>query len=353
MSEEEVFIEYDRGHSKVFNPESLSTPTTMQAPRRKIKVRFGGAQINIAHNVTQNVATIKKAIEWAADNEVEYLVTPEGALSGYYTKFADTPEKVDLLQKGLEEVVGYAASKTVGLCLGTMWVEKEPTGFLNRDQIRYYSPTGRFEGAYNKIQLIGADNVVPGTFQPGGGVYGTEEYWGHPATYLMAPKMPQGSFTVGSLICNDAYGESQKGEGIARRALYSYHNRENPAQLVVHSTYGFRGKEIDPTLDPEILEAVRDWHKRHIQQLSYFCNMQFIVVDAASNFGGIPSKYDTCTPSGVCINGKYDKMVPSHGEQFFYHDFNVTLCPMQETNVGSDLSVLELLEKNNPKPEED
>ena len=350
----EEFIEGEKGHSKVLNTEGLRKPTTMAESRVTTKVRFGGAQINVAHDVETNVATIKKAIDWAEENNVDYLVTPEAALSGYYANFADPPEKVNKLLLAEREVVGYAASKTIGLCLGTMWVEKESNGFLHRDQIRYYNPAGNFEGAYNKVQCIAADNVVPGSYLPAGsGIFGTEEYWGHPANYLMCPKFPQGKFVVGSLICNDAYGENNQGESIARRALYSYHNRDNPAQLVVHATYGFRGKEIDENLDPDILEAIRDWHKRHIQQLSYFCNMNFIVVDASSNFGGIPSKYDTCTPSGVVINGKYETIAPSHGEQFFYYDFQVDLCPSKEINLGVDLDALDMLEKRNPKPKED
>ena len=52
-------------------------------------------------------------------------------------------------------------------------------------------------------------------------------------------------------------------------------------------------------------------------------------------------------------NGKYETIAPSHGEQFFYHDFQVDLCPSKEINLGVDLDALDMLEKRNPKPKED
>ena len=51
------------------------------------KIIFGGAQIPVTDNINDNIINISKAIEWAADNQVDYLLTPEGSLSGYVPSF--------------------------------------------------------------------------------------------------------------------------------------------------------------------------------------------------------------------------------------------------------------------------
>ena len=53
----------------------------------KTNIRFGGAQIPVTPFQQKNVKSIKKAIDWAAENNVDYLVTPEASLSGYSTSY--------------------------------------------------------------------------------------------------------------------------------------------------------------------------------------------------------------------------------------------------------------------------
>ena len=48
------------------------------------KIRIAGAQIPINdHSIQYNVNEIKKALDWAADNDVDIIQTPEASLSGY------------------------------------------------------------------------------------------------------------------------------------------------------------------------------------------------------------------------------------------------------------------------------
>ena len=55
---------------------------------KQIPMRFAGAQMPCTPNVEANVKEIKKAIDYAVDNECDFLVTPEGSLSGYdHTSF--------------------------------------------------------------------------------------------------------------------------------------------------------------------------------------------------------------------------------------------------------------------------
>ncbi len=190
---------------------SLEHNKTQSDSGKQIHVRFGGCQIAIAHDVSKNVETLKRAIDWAAENNVEYLITPEGALSGYFAD-ALSDENWPKVQKGEIEIVEYAASKGVGLGLGTFWREDEPQGTINRNQTRFYNWMGNFEGYYNKIRIIESDIVVPGidSSQMGGE---------HVSIDLTPREFPQGTFSVGVLICNDFYGEDPSGVSISRRAL--------------------------------------------------------------------------------------------------------------------------------------
>ena len=46
-------------------------------------IRLAGAQIPVTQDIQYNKKQIFKALDWAKDNQVDHLVTPEGSLSGY------------------------------------------------------------------------------------------------------------------------------------------------------------------------------------------------------------------------------------------------------------------------------
>ena len=45
------------------------------------KIRYAGAQLPCTEHLDRNIKEIKTAINWAAENKVDYLLTPEGSLS--------------------------------------------------------------------------------------------------------------------------------------------------------------------------------------------------------------------------------------------------------------------------------
>jgi predicted amidohydrolase len=317
-------------------------------------VRFAGAQVAVTHDVSKNVETLKRAIDWAGENEVDYLVTPEGALSGYNTNFADSEEQVTNLHSAEREIVNYAASKHVGLCLGTFWVEDELIGKIKRNQARYYDQTGEHRGSYNKIMTIPGDGaVLPGMFVDAGSRTETGDYnFGHPTIDLMPTDDPQATFSVSTLICNDVYGETQKGESIARRACYSMMNRPVRCSLVLHPTYGFRGEDYAiEGQEFKMAEAMRNWHTSTIQQLSYFTEVSFFCVESASFQSGEASTEISNTPSGAVEKGEWVVKVPSGSEQFFFHDFMLPVVLPAETSTNP--SRLAMMEANNPAPIEE
>ena len=314
---------------------------------KQIHVRLGGCQIAIAHDVSKNVETLKRAIDWAAENNVEYLITPEGALSGYFDN-ALSDENWPKVKKGEEEIVAYATSKEVGLGLGTFWREPEVTGTINRNQTRFYNWMGHFEGSYNKIMLIESDIVIPGE--------DTAIMGGEHKTIKLTPKSsPQSFFQVGVLICNDFYGENREGTALARRALYSLKNMSRPVELIIHPTFGLRGYEVHDDLDEEIMKTYELWHENHVKQLSYSASMSVLTVDTISDFTGqLPPNIDTSSPGGVVVNGKTIVSAPRRGEQYFHWDY-LARCYGGDTpeHIINTPGVLEAIAANNPKPVEE
>ena len=64
-------------------------------------MRLAGAQIPVGTNIQANKKEILKALDWAKENEVDFLSTPEGSLSGYAN---DWITKIDELKDAEKEV---------------------------------------------------------------------------------------------------------------------------------------------------------------------------------------------------------------------------------------------------------
>ena len=52
-----------------------------------MKIRLAGAQLPVTVDIQANKKEILKAIDWAKENEVNHLLTPEAALSGYMSGY--------------------------------------------------------------------------------------------------------------------------------------------------------------------------------------------------------------------------------------------------------------------------
>jgi|TARA_A100000164_G_scaffold359461_1_gene372145 hypothetical protein len=342
-----------------------SIPKESTERRYGATVRFAGAQIPVTRDINTNVKEIKEAIDYAKEVNADFLVTPEAALSGYYEEFMETAEQYQNLQQGEHEVVSYARENDIGLCLGTLFLNNEDLGQIKRNQIRFYNKSGDFVGAYNKIQTIHMDKVVPGNFKdPGVGATENDDWGGHPI--VMLKKDANTAFETSALICNDMYGENLKGEAIARRVLYQLRTCENPLSFIIHPTYGLRGDEVIDNIrhpefgggehSPEYMHKIRttmeEWTKAHLEMLSYQLNMSFFVVDTCSDFTGNISEYKTSSPSGVVERGEWVTPVDRIGKQYFHHDFDVRtkLMPPSREDLYDRISTLT---KSNPKPVEE
>jgi predicted amidohydrolase len=257
-------------------------------------IRFAGAQIPCSNNLVQNIETIKKSIDWAVENQVDYLLTPEGSLSGYIKGF-DTPELVN----GLAEIEQYAATK-VALCLGTMWVEKEGEFNVKRNQIRFYNKDGTFNTAVDKTIVTPLDGEL--------GIVAADQTFLVPLfDYKNADGYP---LAAGAFICNDFYGRANYPE-LPRMAF------QNGAKIFLHATNADRdiGKLYDKIMD--------DWHTSHLQMTSYLAGIPVITVDNSCKPDGTEWGGPTSSQSGVLIGGEWVVTVPRTGTHYFYYDLDI------------------------------
>ena len=256
-------------------------------------VRFAGAQLPCSNILENNIKTIKAAIDWAVENQVDYLITPEGSLSGYIENF-DVPELVD----ALTEIEQYATNK-VGLCLGTLWVENENGIDVKRNQIRFYTKSGALIQAIDKTIITPYDSTI--------GIIASNDNSVVPFLdqQLDNHDMP---LLAGAFICNDFYGRDHYPN--LTRMSYA-----NGANIFLHATNADRdvGKLYDSVLS--------DWHNAHLRNTSYLAGIPVITVDNCYKMNGEEWDGPTSSQSGVLIGGEWVVTVPRYGTHYFYYDF--------------------------------
>jgi len=267
----------------------------------KNTIRFGGAQIPVTPDIQQNIKTIKTAIDWAAENKVDYLVTPEASLSGYYTTDDASIKSVATAMSTIEK---YAASKKIGLCLGTIWDEAEVDKTVRRNQIRFYNRKGLLCGVTNKRYAIEFDRTI--------GVTGDNN-----ATLIPLP-IKNKLIPVGGLICIDMYVSSPE-EMTPILKLNA-----QGAKLIIHSTNAARNVSVKNKPSVELADKIaNDWHDICLRRASFLTNLPIITVDNCYMADGTEYHGPTSSESGVLINGEWVTKIPRTGTQYFYHDFNI------------------------------
>ena len=267
----------------------------------KNTIRFGGAQIPVTPDIQKNIKTIKTAIDWAAKNKVDYLVTPEASLSGYYT--ADDVS-IKSVATAMSTVEKYAASKKIGLCLGTIWDETEVDKTVRRNQIRFYSQAGLLCGVTNKKYAIEFDRAI--------GVKGDNN-----ATLIPLPTKDK-LIPVGGLICIDMYVSAPE----EMTPVLKLHVQG--AKLIIHSTNAARNVSEKNKSNVELTDKItNDWHDICLRRASFLTNIPIITVDNCYMADGTEYHGPTSSESGVIINGEWVTKIPRTGTQYFYYDFNI------------------------------
>ena len=106
----------------------------------KESIRYAGAQLPVSGDIQYNKKEIFKALDWAKENEVDHLLTPEGSLSGYGPKW--TFNKQELFD-ALREVEVKQKQSGVSLHLGTCHQENEEIGDVYRLSLIHISEPTR------------------------------------------------------------------------------------------------------------------------------------------------------------------------------------------------------------------
>jgi hypothetical protein len=88
--------------------------------RQASALRVAGAQLPVRNDVQKNLEAITRAIEFAAREKADVLVTPEGSLSGYTPKF-----NAAATAHAMEALVQRARQANVALVLGTCFAAAE------------------------------------------------------------------------------------------------------------------------------------------------------------------------------------------------------------------------------------
>lgn len=148
------------------------------------QLKVSAVQMNVTPCVSDNLTAIKTAVRRAAEEGADILLSPEGSLSGYYSRF-DRME----VREALCEVTAEARAARVGLALGTCFVEDD--GFCY-NQIRFYNREGDFLGFHSKTLTCGSLEEPPK---------------GEINEYRVAPLRTYdfNGITIGGLICNDMW----------------------------------------------------------------------------------------------------------------------------------------------------
>jgi predicted amidohydrolase len=122
------------------------------------------------------------AIGFAAKEEADVLLTPEGSLSGYTPAF-----ECQAVEEGLQRVTGWAREAGACLPLGTCTVEADG---VRHSQLRFYLPDGIYLGFHSKTLTYGTWDDPPR---------------GEINEYGVAPlrTFDHAGLYVGELICND------------------------------------------------------------------------------------------------------------------------------------------------------
>ena len=264
-----------------------------------IKLRIGAIQFGVTSDITKNVEQIKKGINWAHENRVNYIITPEVALSGYAASEFSI-HTCETVEKAMDELVNYASMKSVGLIIGTFWLEDKETrdnkGLLGKkyNQIRVYSPRGEFVDKVSKTHIVSFDmDCVAGEKPP-----------------IVEITYNNTVFKIGILICNDLAGNYWTGGKNLSKVI-----QEKEGDVIVHCSNS--AKDFMNDGEKEIHD---NFHSSVTKFMSYASNIPFISVDSSNNITGIDGNFETSYPSGVYLPLETKYAAPRKGTDYFYFD---------------------------------
>ncbi len=275
----------------------------------KETLRLAGAQIPVGTDIEFNKKEILKAIDWAKENEVDYIQTPEGSLSGYANEWTKNLKQLEDAEK---EIRDHQAKSGVNLVLGTCFRQEEPAGLINRNTIRIYTTWNTEDNPDNiprimaKTYCIPHDNCIRRDVQQG-----------IQTMYIPSGKdfMDGRPLQVAGLICNDMWGAAEEiGTSINDQLV-----RED-LDIIFHSTNGIKFTPNDVRQ-----HAFDAYHDGFLRMTALKTLATIITVDSCTTWwwDGKEEDVDYCktsSESGVLDFTGWKTKVPRTGRQYFYYD---------------------------------
>ncbi len=251
-----------------------------QAGNGKSSIVLTGLQMTVTSDIKTNKETILNGIRKAVMDGSDFLVTPEGSLSGYTSNFNRND-----LAVALEEVVAEAKKLRVGLMLGTCYKELIGEKEYCFNQVRVYGPDGLFMGAYSKILRCSSLDI------PGSGEI-VDYVEGELRTF------DWNGIRFGILICNDLW--ATPGYTTLPNPYLPWKLKQMGAQLIIHC------------INSGTNQKYRPFHESSAELWALAIHVPIFEVNAAQGKEIINAQ------SGLIDkNGERKYRVPEAGEQFF------------------------------------
>jgi len=291
-----VFIGYgfflaeaiNSGEAGDIGPAVGQTNADAPAPRT---LRVAGAQLSVRNDVQKNLEAINRAIEFAAREKADVLLTPEGSLSGYTSSF-----DAAATDRAMMVVSQRARRANIALVLGTCFTDAEGTRY---DAQRFYDRQGNYLGFHAKTLLCRwmADPKRKGEVD----------------TFKSAPlrTFQLQSVIVGGLICNDMWANpewtpmpdpylARQLGALGARVLF----------LSVNS-----GQD-----EGEALALHRAFHESNLRLRARSAKLWVVVANAADPLG---RREANCHSGVLAPDGHWVVQADPKGEQFFAQDIVV------------------------------
>jgi predicted amidohydrolase len=241
---------------------------------------LSGLQMTVTNNIKNNQEQIINGIHKAAQEGANFLVTPEGSLSGYTSNFNQSE-----LSVAIEEIRAAAGKMKVGLILGTCYKELIKGKEFCFNQVRVYAPDGHFMGEYSKI-LRCSNLDAPGS--------------GEMVEYI------EGELKIfnwedrrfGILICNDLW--ATPGYTTMPNPYLPWKLKQMGAQFIIHC------------INSGTVQFYRSFHEASAELWAFSTHIPILEVNAAQG-----DKIINAQSGLIDANGARSLRVPDTGEQFF------------------------------------
>jgi len=230
-------------------------------------------QIPVFREVKENFECLSDQLMIHKDSD--WIVTPEGALSGYCQapNFQSTPQDIEQFNTYLGVLENMIYKEQISVALGTSYLEKEDS--LPYNQVRIYKK-GKFVTAYSKQMLTHAEDDAGEMrfFAPGRGM-----------KYFTLDQYDQ--VKASALICNDVW------------AFPPVSQHGNPYYYKTAHDQGCRVMFVSANCSIDYKDPiVYSYHESTLQIMSRSYNMYTVVSGSSLSMSGEEVQH-TQVPTGI------------------------------------------------------